>query len=280
MKQFKQNQFTASAVIVTRHSPSHTQGRVTPLFKMMRIAAIITTFTLSSPAQAGGIPVFDGVAVGHAITQLNEMAKDYQTQLDQLEQSLDTYNSLTGTRNIGDLLNSSADQDLRRALPDDLQDMIGIGSASNLGASSLETQGFYNDLLTTYDPISGADLFASDPNGSLASAHDRHSNTTYAALAASQSSYNAASKRLEGYEALLDQLNGSPDLKQSVDLLARISVENGILMNELMKMQALQIQLSASEQGQQITETKRINSARTYNENTAATQAFQQPEEE
>lgn len=281
MNNLEQNQFTASAVIVTRHSPSHTHGRrVTPLFKAMRSIAIIAIFALSTPAQAGGIPVIDGVAIGHAVTQLNEMAKDYQTQLDQLEQSLDTYNSLTGTRNIGDLLNSSADQDLRRALPADLQDMIGLNNASNLGASGLETQGFYNDLITKYDPISGADLFASDPSGSLASAHDRHSNTTYAALAASQSSYNAASKRLEGYEALLDQLNSSPDLKQSVDLLARISVENGILMNELMKMQALQMQLSASEQGQIISETKRINNAQAYNENTAATQAFQQLEEE
>ncbi len=237
------------------------------------IAAI--SIGMSSPVKAGGIPVFDGVAVGHAVTQLNEMAKDYQTQLDQLDQALSTYNSITGGRNIGDLLNSSAEQDLRRALPSNLQDMIGLDSAGGLGSSGLQTQGIYNDLLSSYNPITGADLFTSDPSGTLATAHDRHKDTTVAALAASESAYNAAAQRLSDYEALLGELNSSPDLKASVDLLARISVENGILMNELMKMQSLQMQLNASQQGQIITETRRISNAQAYNENTAATAAFQ-----
>ena len=276
MKKLKQNQFIATAVI-TPSSPTRTQVKGLPFLKAMRTMAATATIAISSPAQAGGIPVFDGVAISHAVIQINEMAKDYQAQLDQLKQSLDTYNSLSGERNIGDLLNSSIDKDLRRALPADLQDMIGLKSATNLSASGLKTQSIYNDLLTTFDPISGADLFTSEPSGSLAMAHDRLNNTTYAALAASQSSYNAASKRLVGYEALLDQLSSSHDLKQSVDLLARISVENGILMNELMKVQSLQMQLSAATQNQYIMNTRRIDNASTYNAELGA-QAFQQPQ--
>lgn len=263
--------------------PSHSMAGDTlfsekeSLMKKLRFLSTVTVISLclSSPAKAGGIPVIDVVSVGHAVTQLNEMAKDYQTQLEQLDQALSTYNSLTGGRNIGDLLNSSAEQDLRRALPADLQDMIGLNNAGGLGSSGLQTQGIYNDLLTSYNPITGADLFTSDPTGTLASAHDRHKDTTVAALAASESAYNTASQRLSDYEALLGELNSSPDLKASVDLLARISVENGILMNELIKMQALQMQLNASQQGQIITETRRISNAQTYNENTAATAAFQ-----
>ena len=248
---------------------------MTKLRKILLTLAVSAACLISpNTTKAGGIPVIDGVAITHAITQLNEMAKDYQTQLDQLDQALNTYNSLTGGRDIGDLLNSSADQDLRRALPADLQDMIGLNNANGLGSAGLQTQGIYGDLLTNYNPISGAELFTNDPTGTLATAHDRYKDTTYAALAASESSYNNATKRLAGYEALLTELNTSPDLKSSVDLLARISVENGILMNELMKMQALQMQLNGAAQNKIITDTRRINTASTY-DTTAATQAFQ-----
>jgi len=153
--------------------------------------------------------------------------------------------------------------------------MIGLNNASGLGTSALQTQSIYNDLLTTYNPITGADLFPSNPTGTLAKAHDRRSQTTTASMAASESTYNNAANRMQGYETLLGELNTSPDLKSSVDLLARISTENGLLMNEILKLQALQIQLITAAEGQKITNTRRINNAQAYNENTAATAAFQ-----
>lgn len=242
--------------------------------RALHITSALSALIFTGSARAGGIPVIDTVAIGHAITELSEMAKDYQNQIEQLEQALATHNSITGGRNIGDLLNSSANQDLRRALPDNLQDMIGLNNASGLGNAGLSTQSIYNGLLNTYNPIAGTELYASDPSGPLANAHNRHSQTTTAALAASESSFNNASQRLTGYESLLTKLNSSPDLKTSVDLLSRITVENGLLMNEMVRIQALQMQLNASNEGRILTEKRRTNDARIYDKVQAA-QSFQ-----
>ncbi|MGH1377103.1 MAG: type IV secretion system protein [Alphaproteobacteria bacterium] len=224
----------------------------------------ITVFLSPLPSKAQGIPVIDTSSIAQTILQLEQMATDYQNQIQQLDQALATYNSITGGRNLGDLQNSSAEQDLRRALPPGLQDLIGLNNASGLGASGLQTQGIYNDILSTYQPITGANLIPSDPTGSLASAHDRQSNTTYAAMAASESAYNTASQRLQGYETMLQELNNTQDLKASVDLLARITAENGILLNELMRMQSLQMQLNAANSGKKITDVRRTAESYDY----------------
>jgi len=240
------------------------------------ITVIASFLAIPSSTKAQGIPVIDTSSIAQTLIQIQEMARDYQNQLQQLDTALSTYNSLTGGRDIGDLLNSSPEQDLRRALPTNLQNMIGLNNASGLGASALQTQSIYNDLLTTYNPITGEDLFPSDPTGTLAKSHDRRSQTTTAAMAASETTYNNAASRMQGYETLLGELNTSPDLKSSVDLLARISTENGLLMNEILKLQALQIQLSTTAEGQNITNTRRISNFEIYNTTNAA-KSFQTP---
>lgn len=225
---------------------------------------------LPSPSKANGIPVFDATSVAQAIAQLEQMAQDYQMQLQQLDQALANYNAITGGRNLGDLRNSTVEQDLRRALPPDLQDLIGLNNASGLGTAGLQTQGIYNDIVTTYQPATGASLIPSAPTSSLASAHDRYSNTTYAAMAASESAYNNATERMADYEAMLQKLNTTTDLKESVDLLARITAENGILLNELMRMQSLQMQLNSTQQGSNLTVIQRADKAYGYDPDVAA----------
>ncbi len=237
--------------------------------KLILTTAIALCF-LPSHSKAQGIPVYDNASVLQAIAQIEQMARDYELQLRQIDQALANYNAITGGRDIGTLHNSSAEQDLRRALPPDLQELIGLNNATNLGAAGLETQGIYNDILTTYQPATGADLIPSDPNGSLAGAYDRHSNTTYAAMAASETAYNNAADRLAGYEEMLQKLNTTTDLKESVDLLARITAENGILLNELMQMQSLQMQLNSTRQGSDLTTLQRANKAYNYDPAIAA----------
>ncbi|MDH5723699.1 MAG: type IV secretion system protein, partial [Alphaproteobacteria bacterium] len=129
---------------------------MTKFTKTLLIVAFGIACFYFSPAKANGIPVIDTTSIAHMLTQLEKMTQDYQNQIQQLDQAISTYNSLTGGRNIGDLLNSSPQQDLRRALPADLQDMIGLNYASGLGTAGLQTQNIYNDLLTTYNPITGA----------------------------------------------------------------------------------------------------------------------------
>jgi hypothetical protein len=68
---------------------------------------------------------------------------------------------------------------------------------------------------------------------------------------------------MQTYESLLSELNNSDDLKASVDLNARIAAENGILMNEIMRLNAIQIQQNSSIDNTQLMENRR---AATFNQ--------------
>ena len=54
-------------------------------------------------------------------------------------------------------------------------------------------------------------------------------------MAASEQAYNNIAARIQTYETLLNELNNTTDLKASVDLQARISAENGMILTELMR---------------------------------------------
>ena len=128
---------------------------------------------------------------------------------------------------------------------------------------ALGTQNIYSNLYSEFDPLSGATIMASDPSGQVAKAIDRRTGTTYAAIAASEQAYNNIPVRMQTYESLLSELNNSDDLKASVDLNARIAAENGILMNEIMRLNAIQIQQNSSIDNTQLMENRR---AATFNQ--------------
>ena len=114
--------------------------------RLWTACAGLTLCLFSTTSRAQGIPVIDATNVAQAIAQLEQMAQDYQMQIQQLDQALANYNAITGGRNLGDLKNSSAEQDLRRALPPNLQELIGLNNASGLGSAGLQTQGINNDI--------------------------------------------------------------------------------------------------------------------------------------
>ena len=220
---------------------------------------------------ASGIPVYDASGFAQMVTQLDQMSKDYQKQLEQLEQAVKQANAITGTRNMGSVNNSAYDADLRRYLPNTWQETMNMMSASGLGASATGTQGIYSNLLSTYKPISGSDLMSTDPNGTVSKAFERRNNTTYAAMATAEQSYNNASSRIETYENMLSELNTTTDLKSSVDLQSRINAENGLLMSDLLRLQAVSIQQKSADDNQSLVNAARASKANHYDASKAAT---------
>jgi len=190
--------------------------------------AVFLAVLLPSPAKAQGIPVYDAASFSQFISQLNQMSKDYQKQLEQLDQAVRQTSALTGTRNMGSLANSPLEAKLRRYLPNTWQDTLRMINSANIPNGAIETQSLYNSLYKTYNPITGAQLMTQDPTGSIAQAYDRRTETTYAAMAASEQAYNSASGRMDTYETLLSEIDKTQDLKASVDLQSRISAENGM----------------------------------------------------
>lgn len=241
----------------------------------MRTRFFIALLTLSAflhplPSLAQGIPVYDAAGYGQIVSQLNQMSKDYQKQLEQLDQAIRQANAVTGTRNMGALANSAVESGLRRYLPNTWQDTLQIMEAANLSNSALGTQSLYGTLYKTYSPMTGAELITQDPTGPIAQAIDRRTRTAYGAMAASEQAYNNAADRLDTYETLLREIDKTEDLKASVDLQARIAAENGMSLNELMRLQAIQIQQKAADDNALLTDDRRASAANRFDAAKAA----------
>ena len=245
--------------------------------KLCSIALLTILGFTAIEAKAQGIPVYDASSFAQLVTQLDKMAEDYQNQLEQLDEALKQTEAITGTRNAGDLVNGVLEQQLREYLPNTWQDTMNIINATGLPSGALGTQGIYNDLITAYDPVSAAVFVESDPSGPVALSVDRQTSTTYAAMAASEQAYNNINDRIQIYEQLLTELNNSQDLKASVDLQARIAAENGMILSELMRLDAIQMQQKASEDNSRLVNYRRANIANRYDPAKAA-EAMRLPE--
>ncbi len=238
---------------------------------LIRVTALLTT-ALFFPAslQAQGIPVYDAAGYAQLLTQMNQMVQDYQKQIEQLSEAIKQTNALTGTRGMGALANGGLESDLRRYLPNTWQETMNLMNVSGLGSAGLGTQSTYNDLYSVYAPVKGADAITSDPSGATAQALDRRTGTTYAAMAAGEQAFNSIPRRMDTYETLLSELDSTQDLKGSIDLLARISAENGFILNEMMRLNAIQIQQKAAQDNQELNSYKRFHTANQYNPDNAA----------
>lgn len=232
--------------------------------------AILSLLTASPTAKAQGTPVYDASNFSQMLSQLDSMSRDYQKQLEQLDQAVKQANALTGPRNMGSLNNSALESELRRYLPTTWQETMHMMNAQGLGSAGIGTQSLYNSLTQTFKPLPGSEFLPNDPSGPAAQALDRRSSTTYAAMAASEQAYNNISARIDAYEHMLEELNSTTDLKASVDLQSRIAAENGMILNELIRLQAMQMQQKAAEDNETLTTYRRAASANKYDATKAA----------
>ena len=223
--------------------------------KILLLAGVI--LTLPNSANAQGIPVYDGASWAQTAIELQEMAKDYQKQIEQLE-------SMTGARNAGALSNGVFEQQLKQYLPNSWEETMDMINAGTLPSGALGTKSIYSDIYNQYDPIKGADAYIADPTGISSKALDRQTGTTVAAMAASEQAFNQTGQRNQIYQNLLGEVNNSPDIKNSTDLQARIAAENGMALNELMRQNAILMQQRAATDNQNLVDIKRASSANKY----------------
>ncbi len=237
-------------------------------------AALIAVLTLfSTSSRANGI-VYDPTNHAELMTQFNQMVKQYQQQLQQLNQAIQQTGALTGTRTMGSIANGPAEAALRQFLPSTWQNTMKMGSATGLNSTGAQTQSLYNSYYTTNAPVTGAAAMTRDPTGPISQSIDRKTQTTYASMAASEQSYNSVAPRTATYESLMQQVNTTTDLKSSVDLQSRIAAENGLTMNELLRMNTIQVQQKAAEDNQQLTASSQSSNVNRYDA-TQARSAYQ-----
>ena len=198
--------------------------------KLVALAAL-----LSAPAK-GQIWVYDPAAVTQLINQATQMA----AQLQQLQSIQGGLNKLTNMGDVAALLNNPA---IRSALP---QGFARVQSSLTSGG------GGYGSQFT-----SGNQTYASPGNTFYAQELARQQGINAGQMGLAQQMYDAATARMAGIEQLRQQLNVSLDAKTTLDLTARLGIEQAYLQIDINRMQALamlqqaQVQVASTRQTEQ-----------------------------
>lgn len=153
--------------------------------------------------QASGIPVFDGAAAANMLQQILQSKTQIDNQISQIVELKNQVAALSGSRNMGNILNTVKDQ-----LPNEWQAIYGSATSTN-----------YKDLLKgkDYTPEQAAKALFANYDATLKSFQD-------------------SKKRLDNIQALMAKINSTQDIKAAADLQSRISAEQAIIQNNQTKL--------------------------------------------
>lgn len=190
------------------------------------------------------IPVTDGASIAQSIAQQAETVAKWKMQYDQMQsqigQAQQQYQSLTGSRGLGNIMN---DPSLRDYLPANWQGVY--DSVKNGGYSGLSGRGqsVYNAnkvfdgcaYITVADQRTACEARAVKPSQDEGFALD---------------AYDAARSRINQIDQLMQQINQTQDPKAIAELQARIAAEQANIQNEQTKLQLYSMVAAAQEKVQ------------------------------
>lgn len=219
------------------------------LFTLLLAAA-----ALMAPLHArAGIPVIDVTAIAQLVQQVNywqQQISAMQRQYDQLRASRDqlnqTYNSMTGTRGMEQLLPTS---DLaRNYLPPNYSDLMSTVNGPSASYSGLANQ--VQAIMKANSVLSGAQMEGLSPELRQVVKQGRQASAMLNGM--TQSAYQNTSQRFSALQQLINSIARAQDPKAIQDLQARIQAEQTMLTNEQTKLQSLyQVALSEEQMRKQ-----------------------------
>lgn len=185
---------------------------------MKKLLIAILIFFESQQVFAFGSVVFDPTHTAETVAGWAKQTQDMVAQLNELKQQYQqlqqTYQSISGIRNIGDLLNNP---DVMKYLPEDYKTILNSGYAAA-------------DSIRDVYKVQGYSLNNPDSESSKAFEKTAMQYATNEALA--EEGYRQASQRFDDIQQMLDKINETTDQKSILELQARIQVENAMLQNE------------------------------------------------
>ncbi len=216
-------------------------------------AIVLIPFASSAAAQI----VFDPNVFARQFEQLTELKKQVDTltsqlkvaqdQLGQAKQLYDSFNKLTNANDIGSLLNTP---EFRKVLPQQFSDIEKLVS----GQGSGNFANAVNSYLSQNRAYAG-----NSANSYYQSELDRIARQTGAKHSLGQAVYDTASQRIDALEELRKRISSASDVKETLDLSARLQAEQALLQNDVLRMQGLAMiqQARADMDGQREREKQR-----------------------
>lgn len=207
---------------------------------MRRLFAAFALIAGVNSAHAG-IPVIDVANLANSIQQVIAWGQQYTQMVDQINQMRqqytqlqNTYNSMTGNRGLGTLLNGAVDQAARRYLPSSGIDLGQLATGTVPGYGPLQsTINRYKSMVTTM------------PSGTFTSgsyearALDARVNSMATQQALGEASFTSSSQRTTDLENMIQTIGVTGDPKAVAEIAARISAQQALIANEATRVQTL-----------------------------------------
>lgn len=197
------------------------------------LAALLAGAALAAPAQ--GIPVIDAANLVQTIQQVMNDITAINNQVQQITQLQQQISSISGVRNLGQILNNPL---LRNYVPAQAYEVLNtVDSNGYAGLSS--TAKLLRDAGMIYNCLDRSASTRATCQAGLAQ--------PYQHKAVLQDAMRSASGRISQISALMDSINATPDQKSIQEVQARIGAENALLAHELSQIQMLQAMADSEE---------------------------------
>jgi type IV secretion system protein VirB5 len=197
------------------------------LIKFIGIVCVLSGVLGAGSVRAQGIPVIDVANLVQSLEQVLDDATAIENQVQQIRQLQNQLQSINGLRNLGQVFNNPL---LRNYVPSEaytLVNAVDAGGYSGLRgtAKALRDAGMiYNCMDRTGDARTSCQATLAQP---------------YQQKGLLQDAMRSAAGRLAQINALMDQINATPDQKAVQEIQARIAAENALLSHEMTQIQML-----------------------------------------
>jgi type IV secretion system protein VirB5 len=181
-------------------------------------ATIAMAASLVSEAHAQGVPVFDAQNVAQAIASVGALRQ-------QVQQELQLYQSLSGTRGFGSLMDNPV---LARSLPSNWQNVY----------TAIEKGGYAGLTGTAQTLRQASEIYnCEDQRGVDQQLCQRALNKPFQDKAFAIQAYQTELQELDQIQSLMQQIDATQDPKGIAELQARIQTESTAVGNEMTKLQ-------------------------------------------
>jgi type IV secretion system protein VirB5 len=204
--------------------------------------SVVLSALVVATAQAG-VPVTVVADAPATLNQIETMAKwkiQYDQMMSQINQAKQQYESLTGSRGLGNIMN---DPKYRNYLPADWQGVY--DSVRSGGYSGLSGRGHSvynaNKVFDSCAYITVADQRTACEARAVKASQDK---------GFALDAYDAAKSRINQIDLLMGQINATEDPKAIAELQGRIAAEQANIQNEQTKLQLYEMVAAAEEKVQ------------------------------
>lgn len=183
----------------------------------MVVAAALLTVSLLAPKALAGIPVIDYSNLAQSIQQIIHMLEQIEKLKSQLEVAKKHLSSIRGIRGLAGVINSKYDKTVG-VDTNEIMRLEGLKSAAEKGLV-----------------------------GKMAELFDEGNKNAALRIGQSRKSLQQAQERFDELAKLVAKVDACPDLKDILDLQARIQAEISLLENEKIKLAMIQERAQAAE---------------------------------